>query len=104
MIDAVQIILLLVIVTLAVLLLILGVQVFFILREIRKTVMKANTVLDDTGAIARSVTGPLSSVAALVEGVSTGAVITKVVNMLLNRFMKPEEKEEHGRTSQRERE
>jgi len=104
MIDAVQIILLLVIVTLAVLLLILGVQVFFILREIRKTVMKANTVLDDTGAIARSVTGPISSISTLVGGVSTGAVITKVVKLLLNTFMKAEEKEAYGRTPPRERE
>ncbi|MBI2442591.1 MAG: hypothetical protein HYV40_01625 [Candidatus Levybacteria bacterium] len=91
MIDAVQVILLLVIVTLAVLLLILGVQVFFILREIRKTVMKANQVLDDTGAITRSVTGPITSVASLVEGVSTGAVVGKAVKVLLNIFMKQEE-------------
>ncbi|MDP3940982.1 MAG: hypothetical protein Q8Q49_01595 [bacterium] len=98
MIDAVQIILLLVIITLAILLLVLGIQVFFILREIRQTVMKANKVLDDTGAIARSVTGPISSVATLVQGVSTGAVVGKVVNMLLRTFMKDKEEDPDGKT------
>lgn len=101
MIDAVQIILLLVIVTLAALLLILGVQVFFILREVRKTVMKANTVLDDTGAIAKSVTGPITSVASLVQGVSTGAVVGKVVKTLLHTFMKDAGEEDDGRSREK---
>lgn len=96
MIDAVQIILLLVIVVLAILLVVLGIQVFFILREIRKTVLKANQVLDDTGTITRSVTGPISSAATIMSGLSTGAVVTKVVKTLLTMFMKQGE-EDYGR-------
>jgi len=97
MIDAVQVILLLVIVTLAILLVILGVQVFFILRELRRTVTKANKVLDDTGAITRSVSGPLSSVATLVEGVSTGAMFARVAKIIIKTFSKnDDEKKNEG--------
>ena len=48
MIDPAQTALFLVIIVLTILLLGLGIQVFFILRELRKTVDKANKVLDDT--------------------------------------------------------
>lgn len=47
MIDITQFILGFVIVTLTVLMTIIGVQVFFILREFRRTIQKTNKVLDD---------------------------------------------------------
>lgn len=75
MIDTAQAVLLFVLVVLAVLLLVLGVQVFFILRELRTTVSKANKVLDDTGVITESVSGPISSISSLTAGVKTGAAI-----------------------------
>lgn len=75
MIDTAQAVLLFVIVILTILLIVLGIQVFFILRELRQTVSKANKVLDDTGMITESVTGPISSISSIVSGVKTGASI-----------------------------
>ena len=49
MIDPAQTALFFVIIVLTILLLVLGVQVFFILRGLRQTIDKANKVLDDTG-------------------------------------------------------
>lgn len=49
-----QNILLLIIIILSILLLILGVQAFFILKDIRKTIGKANKVLDDAGSITQN--------------------------------------------------
>lgn len=77
MVDTAQAALLLVVVVLTILLLILGIQVFFILRELRQTVSKANKVLDDTGMITESVSGPLSSLSNLASGLKTGLSVAK---------------------------
>ncbi len=75
MIDTAQAVLLFVLFVLTVLVLVLGVQVFFILRELRRTVVKANKVLDDAGVITESVSGPIASLSSLAAGVKTGALI-----------------------------
>lgn len=80
MIDPAQTVLFLVIIALTVLLLVLGFQVFFILRELRKTIEKANKILDDTGEITQSVSGPIASLSSLAMGLKTGAVIAKLFN------------------------
>lgn len=55
--DPTQNILLFIIVVLSILLLILGVQAFFILKDIGKTIGKANKVLDDAGSITQNFSG-----------------------------------------------
>jgi len=80
MIDPAQTVLFLVVVILTVLLLVLGIQVFFILRELRKTIEKANKVLDDTGVITESVSKPISSLSSLTMGLKTGATIARILN------------------------
>lgn len=92
MIDAVQIVLLIVIILLTVLLVVLGVQVFFILGELRKTVNKANKVLDDAGSIAQSVTGPLSSLSSLTAGLRSGSILA-VAKFVKNLLSKDDEEE-----------
>lgn len=73
--DPAQLILLVVIVFLTLLLLVLGVQVFFILRELRKTVDKANKVLDDTGIITESVSTPIANLSELATGIKAGSLL-----------------------------
>lgn len=75
MIDTAQAVLLFVLLVLTVLVLVLGIQVFFILRELKQTVTKANKVLDDAGLITESVSGPLTSLSSLASGVKTGALL-----------------------------
>lgn len=79
MIDPAQTVLFLVIIVLTTLLLVLGIQVFFILKELRKTVDKANKVLDDTGVITESVSGPISSLSNLASGVKAGVAIANLL-------------------------
>jgi len=81
MIDPAQIVLFLVIIVLAVLLVILGIQVFFILRELRQTITKVNKVLDDTGTITESVSGPISNISTLMMGLKTGATFASLLNL-----------------------
>ncbi len=71
--DPAQTALFLVIIVLTLLLLVLGIQVFFILRELRQTLAKTNKVLDEAGQITESVSAPLSSISALAMGLKTGA-------------------------------
>ncbi len=76
MIDSVQIVLLLVIVILTILLVVLGVQVYFILKEIRRTISKANHVIETAGSITDSVSAPISTLSTLVTGLKAGSIIT----------------------------
>lgn len=78
MIDPAQTALFLVIIVLTILLIVLGIQVFFILRELRKTIEKANKILDDTGTITESVSGPISSLSSLAMGLKTGALVARL--------------------------
>lgn len=73
--DSAQIVLLLVLIVLTVLLLILGIQVFFILRDFRRTINKANKVLDDTGVITESVSGPISNLSSVGSAFKTGMAL-----------------------------
>lgn len=79
MFDPAQILLFVVIIILTVLLLVLGIQVFFILRDLRKTINKANKVLDNTGEITESVSQPLSSLSSVLMGLKAGGVIAKII-------------------------
>lgn len=81
--DAAQVVLFIVIIILAVLLLALGVQVFFILREFRKTVSKANKVLDNTSVITQSVSAPISSLSSIATGIKTGATFINLFKKIL---------------------
>lgn len=79
MIDTAQTALFLVIIVLTILLLVLGIQVFFILKELRNTIGKLNKVLDDTGLITESVSGPIASLSSIATGVKAGTIIAKIL-------------------------
>lgn len=80
MIDPAQAALFIIIIVLTVLLVVLGFQVFFVLKELRKTLDKLNKVLDDTGAITESVSKPISSLSSLATGLKFGARLAKILN------------------------
>ncbi|MDE2025994.1 MAG: hypothetical protein KGJ07_05855 [Patescibacteria group bacterium] len=76
--DATQILLLIVVVVLSLILLILGIQIFFILREFKRTISKVNKVLDDTGNITQSVSAPIASISSVLTSVKLGSVLLKL--------------------------
>lgn len=94
MVGTVEAVLLFVLVVLAALLLILGIQVFFILRELRETVSKANKVLDDTGVITQSVSAPLSKLSSIALGVKTGASIAALLTRKKKQKKQDQEEED----------
>ncbi len=79
MIDSAQTLLLVVIIILTILLVVLGVQAFFILKEFRKTISKANKVLDHTENITENVSKPVSLLSTLAMGIKTGSALAKML-------------------------
>lgn len=86
MVDPVQFVLLAVIVVLTLLLIILGIQVFFILSEVRRTVSKTNNILEKADSITESVKTPLAAISSIALGVKASSLlnVAKFVRNLLN--------------------
>jgi hypothetical protein len=59
--------------------LVLGIQVFFILRDLRQTISKANKVLDNTGDITKSVSAPITSLSSILMGLKAGGTIASII-------------------------
>lgn len=79
MIDLTQLLLMVVVLIVTALLTVLGVQVYFILKEFRITLQKANKVLDDTGTISESVSKPISMLSSVAMGIRGGTAIVKAL-------------------------
>jgi hypothetical protein len=78
MIDAVQVVLMIVIVLLTILLTVLGIQVFIILRELRSTVEKVNQVLDNAQSFTEGLSQPLSFLSTFFTGTQSLSTILKL--------------------------
>ena len=51
-----------VVILLSAVLMVVGVQIFFILREVQKSIQKVNKMLDDAGQVSESIAKPLAAV------------------------------------------
>ncbi len=79
MIDPVQAVLLTVIILLTILLAVLGIQVFFILRELSRTVRRATRVLENTQTITESVSQPMSFLSGILLSTKSLSAISKIL-------------------------
>ncbi|SRR5258708_39139290 len=80
--DTAQLLMIIVVIILTGLLLILGIQVYLILVEVRKTLTKANKVIEDIELLAQSIANPIAKLSTLTSGLRTGAVIASLFKML----------------------
>ena len=94
MMDNTQILLIAVVTVLTVLLTLIGVQVFFILRELKKTFEKFNKIIDDAGIISGSVAKPIASLSNSITGISGIAGLLGFLTKLRSRPQEVEKKEE----------
>ena len=77
--DTVQFVIVFVSITLTVLFVALGVQVFFILKEMRLSIHKINKMLDDGGKMTGAVSDTVEGMSGLVSGVKAGiALVSKL--------------------------
>ena len=79
MFDPAQIILLVVVITLTILLVVLGIQVYLMLKDLRKTLDKANKVLDNTEEITGSVSAPINSISSVLMGLKAGGALASLI-------------------------
>lgn len=91
--ETLQIILFVMLVVVIIFFLILGVQVFFLVQEARKTVTKANKVLDNTHVITENVSGRIASISDLIGGVTTGTMVAKVLKLIISTATKSDKKQ-----------
>lgn len=70
--DPVQAVIIFISLTLLVLIVVLGVQVFYILKEMRTSLQKINKMLDDTGKMTGAVSHTVEGMSGLVSGVKAG--------------------------------
>ena len=93
MLDPIQILLTVVVTTLTVLLVIIGIEVFRILQETKKTLERVNKILDDVEVITDTVTRPVEGMSSLIAGVKQGAGVIRVLSKL---FKDREGEDEEG--------
>lgn len=82
MIDLTQLVLIVVVSSLTIVLLLVGIQVYKILVEVRQSVVKMNKILDDTGQISESVAKPISAVSGFFLGFKGGTILKSVLKVL----------------------
>lgn len=70
--DPVQLVIIIISLSLTILIVILGVQVFFILKEIRRSMQKMNKIFDDFGKVTGSVGEGAQHLSGLVSGIKSG--------------------------------
>ena len=81
MIDPVQAVLLFVIVLLTILFIVLGIQIFYILRDFRQSIRRTNTILENVENISKGISEPLSSLSGMFGNASTLTSVAKIISI-----------------------
>jgi hypothetical protein len=67
-----ELVIILVTVALSTLFIILGIQLYFILKEVRQSIRKVNKMLDDGGRVTGTVGDSVENLSGFVQGVKSG--------------------------------
>lgn len=70
--DTIQLLIIVISLTLTALIVALGIQVFYILKETRHSVQKVNKMLDDMGKVSGTVGDGVVNIGGFVNGLKTG--------------------------------
>lgn len=85
MIDITQFVLLTVVVSLSVVLMIIGIQLIGILKELKITVQKTNKIMDDFGTVSESVAKPVSAASNFLLNLRGNSLVSSIVKMVMKR-------------------
>jgi len=77
--DTTQIVLLAIVIILAVFLAALGFQAFFVLKDVRKTLVRMNNLFDDADELVDQVKAPIESAGNFVSALTAGAGIAHLL-------------------------
>ena len=87
--DPIQLTIIAVTITLTVLLVVLGIQVYYILKEIRASIQKTNKMLDDAGEVTGTVSEGITSMSGFLNGIRSG------ISLITSLRHKDKEEEKH---------
>lgn len=90
MVDLSQLLLVIVITTLTILLTFIGIQIFYILREVKRTIEKINKMLDDAGMITESIAQPISGLGGVLDGLKSSLKAVEAIGRFLTRKSREE--------------
>lgn len=90
--DAVQAILFSIIIVLTIFLVIVGLQAFFALRDLRKTLKKANKLMSDVDGIVEQIKKPIETAGNVFTAVTAGAGIAHIIKKLTGEKHERDEK------------
>ncbi|MBN1162833.1 hypothetical protein JXA34_03785 [Patescibacteria group bacterium] len=82
--DYLQVTLIIVLIILAANLTFVGVYLVLVLKNFLETVKKANRVLDDVGDVTGAVSGPVSTIAGFISGISESVRAVKGISSLID--------------------
>lgn len=77
--EITQILLIIVVLALTSIMTIIGIEVFFIFKELRKSIKKLNKMLGDMGLITESVAKPIAGFSGFITGLKSGADAIKLL-------------------------
>jgi hypothetical protein len=88
--EITQILLIIVVLALTSIMSIVGIEVFFIFKEIRQSMKKFNKMLDNMGLITESIAKPIAGFSGFITGLRSG---TNAIRLLTKESKKKEKKE-----------
>lgn len=87
-----QIILVIVVTILSILLIVFSIYVFKILDEVKKTLVKTNSMMDDMKRITKSVADPIEHASEFVTGLKKGAKLVEMAGEFVEKNQKSKAK------------
>jgi len=78
--ELTQSVLLAVVIVLTIFLVVLGFQVFYVLRDFRKTLRRLNRLFDDADSLVSEVKKPIEKAGTIIGGLTTGATIAHLLS------------------------
>ena len=79
MINLTQVILVVVITTLTILLTFIGIQVVYILKDLRETLQKVNKIVGQAESLTAAISKPITGISSLVEGIQSSLKIAELL-------------------------
>ena len=85
MVDPIQVFFIVITTTLTVLLVIVGIEAYKVLKQIQKSIKRADKIMDDVEIITESVAGPVEKLSGLVHGLQHGATFINTIQSIIER-------------------
>lgn len=92
--ELMQYLLIFVISSLTTILIIIGIQVIKILKEVRNTLIKSNSMLDDAKKVTSSVAEPVEAASDFLMGLKKGFKLVDVIDKILERRSQKESEDD----------